>query len=270
MDFKNTVVIMTSNVAGGLEGVQATFKPEFVNRLDEIVEFHQLTREEIGRIVELQVASARRARARAGVEIELTEDARTLLGNLGYDPTYGARPLKRVIQKRLVDRLALKLLEGEFAPGRPRAGGRRRRRAGVRDGRRREPVAAAGLAALDGPALRRRAATPASAAEPAAPRPTTAREDGSITLRDELSRGHAAQARRPGRAPGGERRGPLAAARGVPVRAAGACAGRSPGCRSRARRSCSGRFRLAGADERRAVTRALEEHLRERHPEVEL
>ena len=65
VDFKNTVVIMTSNVAGGLEGVQATFKPEFVNRLDEIVEFHQLTREEIGRIVELQVARARRARARA-------------------------------------------------------------------------------------------------------------------------------------------------------------------------------------------------------------
>ena len=61
-----------------------------------------------------------------GVEIELTEDARTLLGNLGYDPTYGARPLKRVIQKRLVDKLALKLLEGEFAPG--DRGGRGRRR----------------------------------------------------------------------------------------------------------------------------------------------
>ena len=117
VDFKNTVVIMTSNVAGGLEGVQATFKPEFVNRLDEIVEFRQLTREELGRIVELQVAAlAERVRER-GVEIELTEDARTLLGNLGYDPTYGARPLKRVIQKRLVDKLALKLLEGEFAPG---------------------------------------------------------------------------------------------------------------------------------------------------------
>ena len=117
VDFKNTVVIMTSNVAGGLEGVQATFKPEFVNRLDEIVEFRQLTREELGRIVELQVAAlAERVRER-GVEIELTEDARMLLGNLGYDPTYGARPLKRVIQKKLVDKLALKLLEGEFAPG---------------------------------------------------------------------------------------------------------------------------------------------------------
>ncbi len=117
VDFKNTVVIMTSNVAGGLDGVRALFKPEFVNRLDEIVEFHQLTREEIAQIVEFQVASlARRLRER-GVEIELTEEARMLIGNLGYDPTYGARPLKRVIQKSLVDRLALKLLEGEFEPG---------------------------------------------------------------------------------------------------------------------------------------------------------
>jgi ATP-dependent Clp protease ATP-binding subunit ClpB len=117
VDFKNTVVIMTSNVPGGIEGVQATFKPEFVNRLDEIVEFRQLTREEIARIVDLQVAKlAERVRER-GVEIELTDDARTLIGNLGYDPTYGARPLKRVIQKQLVDKLALRLLEGEFAPG---------------------------------------------------------------------------------------------------------------------------------------------------------
>jgi ATP-dependent Clp protease ATP-binding subunit ClpB len=117
VDFKNTVVIMTSNVAGGMDGVRATFKPEFVNRLDEIVEFHQLTRDEIGQIVELQVAKlVERVRER-GVEVELTDDARTLLGNLGYDPTYGARPLKRVIQKRLVDKLALKLLEGEYQPG---------------------------------------------------------------------------------------------------------------------------------------------------------
>jgi ATP-dependent Clp protease ATP-binding subunit ClpB len=117
VDFKNTVVIMTSNVAGGLEGVEATFKPEFVNRLDEIVEFQQLAREEIAEIVGLQVAKLIERVAERGVEIELSEDARTLLGNLGYDPTYGARPLKRVIQKRLVDKLALRLLEGEFAPG---------------------------------------------------------------------------------------------------------------------------------------------------------
>ena len=117
VDFKNTVLIMTSNVAGGMDGVRATFKPEFINRLDEIVEFHQLTREEIAQIVELQTEKLARRVLERGVEIELTDEARTLLGNLGYDPTYGARPLKRVIQKQLVDKLALKLLEGEFAPG---------------------------------------------------------------------------------------------------------------------------------------------------------
>ena len=117
VDFTNAVLIMTSNVAGGLEGVQATFKPEFVNRLDEIVQFEQLTREQIGEIVEHAVADlARRLEAR-GVEIELTDDAKTLIANLGYDPAYGARPLRRVVQKQLVDKLALKLLEGEFAPG---------------------------------------------------------------------------------------------------------------------------------------------------------
>jgi ATP-dependent Clp protease ATP-binding subunit ClpB len=117
VDFTNTVLIMTSNVAGGLEGVQAMFKPEFVNRLDEIVAFESLTREQIGEIVELSVAGlAGRLRER-GIEIELTDAAKTLIGNLGYDPAYGARPLRRVIQKQLVDKLALRLLEGEFAPG---------------------------------------------------------------------------------------------------------------------------------------------------------
>jgi ATP-dependent Clp protease ATP-binding subunit ClpB len=117
VDFKNTVLIMTSNVPGGLEGVRATFKPEFVNRLDEIVEFEPLTREQIGEIVALQVAKLTDRVRERGVEIELTDDARRLIGNLGYDPAYGARPLKRVIQKQLVDKLALKLLEGEFGPG---------------------------------------------------------------------------------------------------------------------------------------------------------
>jgi ATP-dependent Clp protease ATP-binding subunit ClpB len=117
VDFKNVVLIMTSNVPGGRAGVEATFKPEFVNRLDDIVEFHQLTREEIGTIVGLQAAKLIERVRERGVEVELTDDARTLIGNLGYDPTYGARPLKRVIQKQLVDKLALRLLEGEFAPG---------------------------------------------------------------------------------------------------------------------------------------------------------
>jgi ATP-dependent Clp protease ATP-binding subunit ClpB len=104
-------------VAGGIDGVRATFKPEFVNRLDEIVEFHALTRDEIGSIVDLQIAHLIGRVREKGVEVELTQDARVLIGNLGYDPTYGARPLKRVIQKQLVDKLALKLLDGEFVPG---------------------------------------------------------------------------------------------------------------------------------------------------------
>jgi ATP-dependent Clp protease ATP-binding subunit ClpB len=117
VDFTNAVLIMTSNVAGGLEGVQATFKPEFVNRLDEIVVFDALTREQIGEIVELSVAGLAGRLSERGIEIELTDAAKTLIANLGYDPAYGARPLRRVVQKQLVDKLALKLLEGEFAPG---------------------------------------------------------------------------------------------------------------------------------------------------------
>ena len=117
VSFKNTVLIMTSNIPGGRAGVEAHFRPEFVNRLDDIVEFEPLSREQIGEIVDLQVARlVQRVRER-GIEVELTDSARTLLGNLGYDPTYGARPLKRVIQKRLVDRLALAILEGRFTSG---------------------------------------------------------------------------------------------------------------------------------------------------------
>ncbi len=117
VSFKNVVLIMTSNIPGGRTGVESHFKPEFVNRLDDIVEFEPLSREQIGEIVDLQVAVLiRRVRERE-VEVELSDAARTLIGNLGYDPTYGARPLKRVIQKRLVDPLALAILEGRFVPG---------------------------------------------------------------------------------------------------------------------------------------------------------
>jgi ATP-dependent Clp protease ATP-binding subunit ClpB len=117
VDFKNTVVIMTSNIPGGRAGVEAQFKPEFINRLDDIVEFEPLSRDQIGEIVELQVERLARRVQERGIEITLTDDARTLIGNLGYDPTYGARPLKRVIQKRLIDKLALSILEGEFLEG---------------------------------------------------------------------------------------------------------------------------------------------------------
>jgi ATP-dependent Clp protease ATP-binding subunit ClpB len=117
VSFKNTVLIMTSNIPGGRAGIEATFKPEFINRLDDIVEFESLTRAQIGEIVDLQVQALIARVAEREISIELTDDARTLLGNLGYDPTYGARPLKRVIQKRLVDPLALAILEGRFVPG---------------------------------------------------------------------------------------------------------------------------------------------------------
>ena len=117
VDFKNTVLIMTSNIPGGREGAIATFKPEFINRLDDIVEFDALSREQLREIVDLQVTRLIVRVAERGVEVHLTDAARDLLGDIGYDPTYGARPLKRVISKRLVDPLALGLLKGEFAAG---------------------------------------------------------------------------------------------------------------------------------------------------------
>ena len=132
VDFTNSILIMTSNVGSDRiagesvderirerveEVLAATFKPEFLNRIDDTVIFHRLSREDIGRIVDLQVEILSRRVGERGIEIELSDDARTLLGNLGYDPTFGARPLKRVIQRQLIDKLALRLLEGEFADG---------------------------------------------------------------------------------------------------------------------------------------------------------
>jgi ATP-dependent Clp protease ATP-binding subunit ClpB len=99
------------------EVLAATFKPEFLNRIDDTVIFHRLSKQDIGRIVELQVQQLVGRVAERGIQVDLSDDARTLLGNLGYDPVYGARPLKRVIQKQLVDQLALKILEGEFIEG---------------------------------------------------------------------------------------------------------------------------------------------------------
>ncbi|MGH2832062.1 MAG: AAA family ATPase, partial [Solirubrobacteraceae bacterium] len=125
VDFKNTVLIMTSNIPVGESlsdsDVRAAlldhFKPEFVNRLDDIVRFQSLDREQLGEIVDLQVARVIERVAERGVHVTLSADARQLLGNLGYDPVYGARPLRRVIQKQLVDRLALALLKGEIREG---------------------------------------------------------------------------------------------------------------------------------------------------------
>jgi ATP-dependent Clp protease ATP-binding subunit ClpB len=121
VDFKNTVLIMTSNIRpepGELrEALLEHFKPEFINRLDDIVEFEPLTREQLGEIVTLQLRRVIERLAARGVTIEVTPDARTLLGDLGYDPVYGARPLKRVVSKQLVDRLATGLLDGTIRDG---------------------------------------------------------------------------------------------------------------------------------------------------------
>jgi ATP-dependent Clp protease ATP-binding subunit ClpB len=125
VDFKNTVLIMTSNipVPDELSDTQMRsalleyFKPEFINRLDDIVRFHALTREQISEIVELQVARVIERVAERGVTVTLTGGTLELLGNMGYDPSYGARPLRRVIQKQLTDRLALALLRGEIHSG---------------------------------------------------------------------------------------------------------------------------------------------------------
>ncbi len=125
VDFKNTVLIMTSNIPVGDElsdtelrsALLPHFKPEFINRLDDIVRFHSLTREQIAEIVDLQVAGVIARVGERGVHVTLTDAARELIANMGYDPAYGARPLRRVIQKQLTDRLALALLQGELREG---------------------------------------------------------------------------------------------------------------------------------------------------------
>jgi len=116
VDFRNTVLIMTSNLRSA-EAMREHFRPEFLNRLDEIVEFRPLTREQIGEIVELQLRRLRDRLADRGLALELTDAAKELLAEQGWDPTYGARPLKRAIQRSLENPLALRLLEGEFADG---------------------------------------------------------------------------------------------------------------------------------------------------------
>jgi ATP-dependent Clp protease ATP-binding subunit ClpB len=99
------------------EALTQTFPPEFLNRIDDVVIFQRLTKADLAKIVDIQVTQLSDRVRERGIEIELTDKARELLGNLGFDPTYGARPLKRVIQKQLVDKLALRLLEGDFAEG---------------------------------------------------------------------------------------------------------------------------------------------------------
>jgi ATP-dependent Clp protease ATP-binding subunit ClpB len=116
VDFRNAVLIMTSNIRT-VEAMTEHFRPEFLNRIDEIVEFRPLSRDQLGEIVELQLARLRARLAERGLELELTDAAKAAIGEAGWDPAYGARPLKRAIQRLLENPLAVRLLEGDFAPG---------------------------------------------------------------------------------------------------------------------------------------------------------
>jgi len=116
VDFRNTVLIMTSNIRSA-EAMRDHFRPEFLNRIDEIVEFQPLSREQLGEIVELQLARLRTRLAERGLELELTDAAKQAIADAGWDPAYGARPLKRSIQRLLENPLAVRLLEGDFTPG---------------------------------------------------------------------------------------------------------------------------------------------------------
>jgi ATP-dependent Clp protease ATP-binding subunit ClpB len=123
VDFTNTVLIMTSNLGGSadertvLNIVRSTFKPEFLNRIDEIVVFHPLDESHIERIVDIQVDALRARLAERGLGLELTEAARAHIARVGYDPDFGARPLKRVLQREVSDAIALSLLKGEYTEG---------------------------------------------------------------------------------------------------------------------------------------------------------
>ncbi len=131
VDFRNVVVIMTSNLgselwfkqSGGVSReqitqiLQAHFRPEFLNRIDEIVVFHSLGREHLAEIVEIQLRHLTALLKNQGYTLDVTGDAREYLAEVGYDPDFGARPLKRAIQRELQDPLAMKILSGEFHPG---------------------------------------------------------------------------------------------------------------------------------------------------------
>jgi ATP-dependent Clp protease ATP-binding subunit ClpB len=136
VDFKNTVIVMTSNLgsdriqsltadgapdveieAAVREVLKGHFRPEFLNRIDDTIVFSPLGREQIGRIVDLQLARLKTRLADRGLSLELTDAALKQIGDEGYDPLFGARPLKRVIQQRIENPLATKLLAGEFPAG---------------------------------------------------------------------------------------------------------------------------------------------------------
>jgi len=116
VDFTNTVVVMTSNLRDQ-EALRAHFRPEFINRIDEIVWFHALDEAHIRQIVEIQMRGLLKRLSERKITVELTDAAKDFLVREGYDPVYGARPLKRALQRRLLDPLALRVLEGTFHEG---------------------------------------------------------------------------------------------------------------------------------------------------------
>ena len=116
VDFRNTVLIMTSNIRSP-EALRDVFRPEFLNRIDEIVQFKPLERDQLYEIVEIQLRRLRERLAERGLTLELTDEAKELLVQAGWDPAYGARPLKRAIQRLVENPLALRLLEGDFREG---------------------------------------------------------------------------------------------------------------------------------------------------------
>jgi ATP-dependent Clp protease ATP-binding subunit ClpB len=116
IDFKNTVIVMTSNLRDA-DALRAHFRPEFINRIDETVWFHALDKEHIKEIVEIQLRGLLKRLGDRKITVELSDAAKDFLVREGYDPVYGARPLKRALQRRLLDPLALRVLEGAFREG---------------------------------------------------------------------------------------------------------------------------------------------------------
>jgi ATP-dependent Clp protease ATP-binding subunit ClpB len=113
VDFKNTILIMTSNLKPEL--VKETFRPEFLNRIDETIVFHTLTPADVRKILLLQISQLQEKLSSMGITLKFTEEFIDYMSNKGYDPAYGARPIKRVLQKELVDELAKHLLDGTLS-----------------------------------------------------------------------------------------------------------------------------------------------------------
>jgi len=123
VDFRNTILILTSNLGAGgdeafvMNAVRAAFKPEFINRLDDVVMFHALDEEQLEHIVEIQLDQLQKRLAQRRLTLEVSPAARMWLAVRGYDPVYGARPLRRLIQQAIGDTLAKELLAGKVADG---------------------------------------------------------------------------------------------------------------------------------------------------------